>query len=354
MYMDYQPHIEQYRKKKIELEERLADPAVLGDQRTLQEVGREYRRTETLLTMADSYLSALTQLKNAQAMLNESGDDDELAALAQEEVTTLEASLPALERALRVALIPPDPQDQNDAILEVRAGAGGDEAGLFAADLFKMYTYFAEKNGWKVVLISESQNDHGGFKEVIFEIQGDGAYGAMKFEFGVHRVQRVPETEKQGRVHTSTVTVAVLPKVEEKEFSIDPKDLTFETTTAQGAGGQHVNKTESAVRIVHIPTGTMVFCQQGRSQHQNRELGMEILRAKLFALDLEKKRQEKSDLRKSQIGSGDRSEKIRTYNFPQDRMTDHRIQESWHGLPELLAGNIDDVISALKLASETL
>lgn len=352
--MDYQPHIEQYRKKKIELEERLADPAVLGDQKTLQEVGREYRRTEALLATADVYLNTLAQLESTRAMLNEPSNDDELAALAQEEVTSLEAILPGLERTLRVALIPPDPQDQNDAILEVRAGAGGDEAGLFAADLFKTYNHFAEKNGWKIVLISESQNDHGGFKEVIFEIQGDGAYGAMKFESGVHRVQRVPETEKQGRVHTSTVTVAVLPKVEEKEFTIDPKDLTIETTTSQGAGGQHVNKTESAVRIVHVPTGVIVHCQQERSQQQNRLRAMEILRAKLFAFDQEKKRKENSDLRKSQIGSGDRSEKIRTYNFPQDRMTDHRIQESWHGLPDLLAGHIEHVISALKLANETL
>lgn len=329
------------------------DPAVLSDTQKLKEANREYQRVQHILALGDAYLSALAQLESARAALAET-EEEELAAMAQEEITTLEAKVPTLERAIHVALIPPDPQDQNDALIEIRAGAGGDEAGLFAMELFKMYNYYAEQHDYKIAMISDNQNDHGGFKEVIFEMQGPGAYGDIKFESGVHRVQRVPETEKQGRVHTSTVTVAVLPKVEEKEFSIDPKDLTIETTTSQGAGGQHVNKTESAVRIVHVPTGVMVFCQQGRSQHQNRELGMEILRAKLFAFEQEKKRKENSDARKSQIGNGDRSEKIRTYNFPQDRMTDHRITQSWHGLPELMAGHIDDVVSALKLANEAL
>lgn len=351
--MDYQPHLDSYQKQKEELEVRMADPAVLSDQNALQEAGREYQRVQDVLAKGDAYTSALSQLENAKQALEEN-DDAELKAMAEEEISELESKIPQLERALRVTLIPPDPQDKNDALVEIRAGAGGDEAGLFAAELFRMYSQYASSKGFKVVLISESKNDQGGFKEVIFEIEGTGAYSEMKFESGVHRVQRVPETEKQGRVHTSTVTVAVLPKVEEKEFHLDLNDIDFEATTSTGAGGQSVNTTYSAIRATHKPTGVMVYCQEERSQHQNKERAIEIIRARVFAHEQEKKMKEASEQRMSQIGTGDRSEKIRTYNFPQDRLTDHRISQSWHGLPGIMGGDIGEIVTALKLASEQL
>lgn len=347
----YQDKIEAVKKRSAELRELLVDNEVINDQKRLKEVNQEFQHISYSLGIIEEYEKLIKDLQGAKQALLES-EEAEMKEMAEMEITELEEKLPNLESKLRLALIPPDPTDKNDALVEIRAGAGGDEAALFAGDLFRMYSKFAEKTGRKVHLTSESQNDLGGLKEVIFEIVGDGAYGSMKYESGVHRVQRVPSTEKQGRVHTSTATVAVLPKVEKEDFDLDLNDLKIEATTSQGAGGQSVNTTYSAIRITHLPTGINVYCQQERSQHQNKEKALEIIRSRVFAYEEEKRMAEESEKRLSQIGTGDRSEKIRTYNFPQDRLTDHRIKQSWHGLPDILEGNIEEIISAIKLADE--
>lgn len=347
----YQDKIEAVKKRSAELRELLVDNEVINDQKRLKEVNQEFQHINHSLGIIEEYEKLSHNLEGARQTLNEA-EDFEMKEMAEIEIAELEEKLPKLESKLRLALIPPDPTDKNDALVEIRAGAGGDEAALFAGDLFRMYSKFAEKTGRKVHLTSESQNDLGGLKEVIFEIVGDGAYGTMKYESGVHRVQRVPSTEKQGRVHTSTATVAVLPKVEKEDFDLDLNDLKIEATTSQGAGGQSVNTTYSAIRITHLPTGINVYCQQERSQHQNKEKALEIIRSRVFAYEEEKRMAEESEKRLSQIGTGDRSEKIRTYNFPQDRLTDHRIKQSWHGLPDILEGNIEEIISAMKLADE--
>ena len=330
----------------------LSDPAVIGDQNRYRELSKEQAGLTDIVNAYDEYMAADAEIESCKAMLEEA-DDAAMREMIHEELNGLSAKEQELSERLKVMLLPKDPNDDRDVIIEVRAGTGGEEAALFGADLLRMYTRYAERHGYKAELMNENYTEKGGVKEAVLSLQGKGAYSRMKFESGVHRVQRVPETESQGRIHTSAATVAVLPEAEDVEVDINPNDLQIDTYRSGGAGGQHVNKTESAIRITHIPTGLVVQCQDERSQHKNRDKAMRVLKSRLLELYQSKAAESEADERKSQVGSGDRSERIRTYNFPQSRVTDHRIGLTLYKLEAFLDGDMDEVIDALILAERT-
>ena len=330
----------------------LSDPAVIGDQNRYRELSKEQAGLTDIVNAYDEYMAADAEIESCKAMLEEA-DDAAMREMIHEELNELSAKEHKLSEQLKVMLLPKDPNDDKDVIIEVRAGTGGEEAALFGADLLRMYTRYAERHGYKAELMNENYTEKGGVKEVVLSLQGKGAYSRMKFESGVHRVQRVPETESQGRIHTSAAAVAVLPEAEDVEVDINPNDLQIDTYRSGGAGGQHVNKTESAIRITHIPTGLVVQCQDERSQHKNRDKAMRVLKSRLLELYQSKAAEAEADERKSQVGSGDRSERIRTYNFPQSRVTDHRIGLTLYKLEAFLDGDMDEIIDALILAERT-
>ncbi|GBD23082.1 Peptide chain release factor 1 [bacterium HR29] len=342
--------LEKLRERYRELTEEMARPDVAADYERVAQLAKERAELDEIVQLFEEYERVERDAEAARGMLKER--DPELRDLAESELQSAERRLEELDKEIVRRLLPKDPRDKRNVIVEIRAGAGGEEAALFAADLFRMYTRYAERHGWKTEVLSASESDRGGFKEVIFEVKGEGAYSRLKYESGVHRVQRVPETEAQGRIHTSTATVAVLPEAEEVDVEIDEKDLKIDFFHSSGAGGQNVNKVATAVRITHLPTGIVVTCQDERSQLKNRLKAMTILRSRLLDMEQRKRDEEIGEARRRQVGTGERSEKIRTYNFPQDRITDHRIGLTVHNLPDRLDGDIDDIIDAVAAAAE--
>ena len=337
-------------EKHAHLAEQMTDPDIYGNQEKLTAIAKEHSTMENVVSVGKEYISVLDQIADDKDILE--GDDEELKQIAQEELDELETRLITLEEKLKVLLLPKDPNDDKNLILEIRAGTGGDEAALFAADLFRIYTRYAERKNWTLKVMDSSDTGIGGIKEAIVSIQGKGAFGMLKYESGVHRVQRVPKTETSGRVHTSAATLAVLPEAEDVDIEINEADLKIDTYRASGAGGQHVNKTESAIRITHIPTGLVVTCQDESSQHKNRAAALKVLKSRLLAAEQEKVAQERAAERKSLVSTGDRSAKIRTYNFPQGRVTDHRINFTSYRLNEILDGDITELIEKLKIAEQ--
>jgi peptide chain release factor 1 len=324
----------------------LSDAETISDQEKFRALSKEFAEIEPLVHCYSDYRQVLDDIDTAKAMLDES--DAEMRAMAEEELQSGRARMEVLESQLQTLLLPRDPNDSHNVFLEVRAGTGGDEAAIFAGDLFRMYSRYAERRNWRVELISESQGEHGGYKEVIARVEGQDVYARLKFESGAHRVQRVPKTEAQGRIHTSACTVAILPEIDEVEaIEINKADLRIDTYRSSGAGGQHVNKTDSAIRITHLPTGIVVECQDERSQHKNRARAMSLLNAKLLSQAQNKQQQEQAEERRNLVGSGDRSERIRTYNYPQGRITDHRINLTIYQLDDVMEGNLDPVIAPL-------
>lgn len=343
--------LEELAKRYDVVNEMVQDPGLVKDPKKYKEVMREHSYLTDVMTAYKEYRDVLQGIEDSQHLITEELDHD-MKEMAREELKTLEGQLPELEAKIKMLLIPPDPLEEKNIIMEIRGGTGGDEASLFAADLFRMYTRYAETKGWKYEVMDASETEVGGYKEISFSISGKFVYGSLRWEAGVHRVQRVPETEAQGRIHTSAVTVAVLPEAEETEIEIRPEDLRVDVMRAGGPGGQCVNTTDSAVRLTHIPTGLVVIQQDEKSQIKNKAKAMRVLRARLFELEESKKQAERSAARKSMVGSGDRSERIRTYNFPQNRVTDHRINLTLYKLDQFMQGNLDEMIEALNISAK--
>ena len=345
--MDLKPHIEKFRQRSAEVEALLSDPNTFANHQKFQDLSREYARLKSLVADGAAYLKVERDLSENRALLGTEAEDSELALMAREEIARLEPEEKRLALAVQAGLLPPDPTDSRNTIIEIRAGAGGSESALFAADLHRMYTRYAEDHGWKVEPMDSNPSDLGGFKEVIFNVTGNDVYKRLKYESGVHRVQRVPATEAQGRIHTSTCTVAVLPEAQEVDIEIRPQDIEINTCRASGKGGQGVNTTDSAVQIQHKPSGLIVRCADERSQIKNRARAMTVLRSRLLERKVAEENAKYAAQRKDQVGTGDRSEKIRTYNFPQNRVTDHRIEVTLYNLSNFIDGDIDPLVNPL-------
>ncbi len=338
--------------KHENLSKEMSNPDIISNMNKYAEIAKEHKSLEEVVSKGREYISLINQLDEYNDAM--SGNDEELKELIKDDLSQIKLDIEEMKELLKILLIPKDPNDNKNIILEIRSGTGGDEAALFAADLYRMYVMYAEKNNLKMEILSFNENEGtgNGIKEAILSVTGEGAYGNLKFESGVHRVQRVPETESSGRVHTSAATVAVLPEAEDVDIEINDADLKIDTYRASGAGGQHVNKTESAIRITHIPTSTVVTCQDESSQHKNRDKALKVLRSRLFDMEIERRHKERSDTRKTMVSTGDRSAKIRTYNFPQGRITDHRINLTLYKLQEVLNGSLNELLDALKLEEQ--